>query len=286
MTLVAAASPVAHPPTTHSLVRLTPTTALVIGIGFQLALLVPSVIALAIDPRTLNDISVWVKPIKFQVSLSLHLFTLALLLPLISSALGDSRLVRVSVAISVIASTYETIYITFQSARGVASHYNIATPIESVMYSLMGIGAVALVVGAFGIGLAIARSPAPSNATKGLHIGAATGLMVGAVATLITAAVLSTGVAATGHWIGGELSDANGLPLVGWSTTGGDLRVAHFFATHLMQALPIVGLLADRFVPGRARLIVILAMLIGIAIVAATFVQALAGQPLIALSRG
>ena len=60
--------------------------------------------------------------------------------------------------------------------------------------------------------------------------------------------------------------------------TGGDLRVPHFFATHLMQALPVVGWLADRLLPRLGLGIVVAATAAGIAIVAATFVQALAGR--------
>ncbi len=55
---------------------------LILGIGLQVALALPSLIALFIDERVLNDISVWIKPLKFQASLILMLGTLLLLLVL------------------------------------------------------------------------------------------------------------------------------------------------------------------------------------------------------------
>ena len=69
--------------------------------------------------------------------------------------------------------------------------------------------------------------------------------------------------------------------MVGWSTTGGDLRAPHFFATHLIQTLPIVGWLSDRMTPSFARGPVWLAAIVGLIIVGATFGQALDGTPLI-----
>ena len=95
--------------------------------------------------------------------------------------------------------------------------------------------------------------------------------------TLITAAVLSSG---TGHWVGGTPSDAAGLPLVGWSRTGGDLRVAHFFALHLHQALPLVGWAIVWSQLQRALAAVHLSAVLMVGWVGFTFVQALQGRAL------
>ena len=78
----------------------------------------------------------------------------------------------------------------------------------------------------------------------------------------------------TGHWVGGVPTDAGGLPLFGWSRTGGDLRVPHFFATHVMQALPLLGLAADRLAPRRAVPLVWAGVGVSLLVVAATFAQA------------
>src|SRR5262249_26968444 len=43
-----------------------------------------------------------------------------------------------------------------------------------------------------------------------------------------------------------------GLPVVGWSTVGGDLRVARFLALHAMQALPLAGWAVDRWLRARS----------------------------------
>ena len=251
--------------------------ALLFGVAIQLALLAPSLIALGLDERLINGVSVWSKPVKFQLSLSLMLLTVAWLLPLLPPARRASRWVRWAALATATAATLEIAYITLQAARGRASHYNADTPLETTLYAVMGVGATTIVTGAFVVGVAIWRSP-PAPGRAGLRLGAAVGLTLGAVLTLITAGILSGGGEA-GHWVGASRTDAGGLPLFGWSRVGGDLRVPHFFATHIMQALPLLGLAADRLAPRRAIPAVWIGAGLGVAIVVATFVQARAGLP-------
>ena len=80
--------------------------------------------------------------------------------------------------------------------------------------------------------------------------------------------------------LGGVQSDADGMLIFGWVRSGGDLHVPHFFATQLMQIIPVTGLIADRF-SQRPRLVVVIASIIGVGMVAFTFLQALRGQPFI-----
>jgi hypothetical protein len=81
-----------------------------------------------------------------------------------------------------------------------------------------------------------------------------------------------------------------GLPLVGWSTTGGDLRIGHFVGLHALQGLPLLALLLIVLAPRvpALRRVGVRARLIGVAGAAWTGLtvllvwQALRGQSIIA----
>ncbi|MBC2773514.1 hypothetical protein H6M51_11615 [Rhizobium sp. AQ_MP] len=252
---------------------------LILGIGLQMALALPSLIALFIDERVLNDISVWSKPLKFQASLILMLGTLLWLLPLIEQRTRAGRGVWLASMVAVITASGEILYITLQAARGRASHFNDSTPFEAMAYSVMGAGAALLVLSSLVIGVYILLRPRP-EAPNGLRLGGGWGLVLGSIATLLTAFALGSGeIDGPGHWVGGVRTDLGGLPLVGWSRTGGDLRVPHFFATHIMQALTILGLALDRIAPRFARPGIALGAILSIAVVIGTFVQAVQGRP-------
>ncbi|NBB49142.1 hypothetical protein GVN24_12730 [Rhizobium sp. CRIBSB] len=254
---------------------------LIVGIGLSVALAFPSLIALGLDDRLINGISVWSKPLKFQASLAIMLATMLILLPLIEARTRAGRGVFLASLMAAITANGEVFYITLQAARGRASHFNESTPFEAMGYSVMGVAAALLVLSSLVIGVYILRRPR-AGTPAGLRLGGGWGLVLGSVATLITAFALGGGqIDGPGHWVGGIKTDIGGLPLFGWSRSGGDLRVPHFFATHIMQALPILGLALDRLVPRFARPGIALGAIISIAVVIGTFMQAVQGRPLL-----
>ena len=68
------------------------------------------------------------------------------------------------------------------------------------------------------------------------------------------------------------------VPIVGWVQQGGDLRVAHFFATHALQVLPLAGLLL-RSAGARGCHWVLAGSVICVLFTGAVFVQALLDEP-------
>jgi hypothetical protein len=192
-----------------------------------------------IDPRLFQGVSVWAKPAKFFLSLAVHLLTVTAALLLVPEKVRSGITVRAAAAVIVAMSVFEVAYISLRAARGEASHFNTASELAALLYAAMGIGAVLIMLGTAAIGFMVLRH-APATL-----IGRTTGasFLIAAAATVWTGlAIGSMG----SHWIGGDRTDATGLPFLGWSTTGGDLRPAHFLGLHVMQILPAAALAGSR----------------------------------------
>jgi hypothetical protein len=246
--------------------------------GFSLALLLGFVAASALETRTLDGANVWLKPAKFALSFAVLYATLALVVERLSVAVRTGWALRMTLAAMVLATWTEMAYIGGRAGSGLASHYAVGTPMEALLYALMGVGAVTLVVGIAVIGWLAGRDAA-AELGPGLRLGVRWGFAMSAMLTLVTAGYLSSN---SGHFVGVPSAGAAVFPLLGWSGEVGDLRPAHFLALHAMQVLPLLGWLLDR--RGKpARKTVHTAAAVYAALTLAVFVQALMGLPLVRL---
>ena len=262
-----------------------------------LALLaVPTFAALLLDARTIDDISGWTKPLKFQLALSVYAGTLAFYARFIRETVRDDRLWRLFTALVVFCIFAETAWLVFAAGLGERAHFNTSHALLTPVYPVMGILATILTAATAQFAWGIHRHA--TRLEPALRSGLVWGLGLTLPLTLVTAFWLSTGaghhvepgaiadVLANGPAAGTSVnplagtlgSDANGATLFGWARENGDLRVAHFFATHAMHGVPLLALVfaalgAKGAWSGR------IAAFGWTALVAATFAQALAGRP-------
>lgn len=219
------------------------------------ALLLALAPAAYFDERLLNGVSAWAKPLKFALALGVHFLTLAALAQLLAPKARNGVAMRLGVWAILAAGLFEIVYIAIQAARGRHSHFNYDTQFESIMYIAMGLGALVLVLVPLMMGVRLATQR--EGTRSGLRLGAVLGLVIGPILTIAFAGYMSM---SGSHFVGAEgASDAGGVPVFGWSRDYADLRPAHFAATHLIQALPIIGYLGDRIAPPLARAGAILA---------------------------
>lgn len=242
---------------------------------FFAAMMVPTLLAAALDPRTLYDVNVWVKPLKFQASIALYLLTLAWFAAWLPAGTKQKRWYRVYSGIVLFAMLAEIAWIMHAAALGVPSHFNETTPLRAAVFALMGVFAIILTSASLVYGVLIARNK-PATLAPALRLSIISGLILTFVLTVAVAGYMAE---SGSHWVGGNASDAEGLPLLGWARDGGDLRVAHFFATHAMQFIPVFGLVSARIFGDRNRMAVWLIVGAYVLFVAFTFVQALMGVP-------
>ena len=214
--------------------------------GFAVLLwlaMVPALLALGLDDRSLRGVSVWVKPLKFLASVGLFSICSAWFIGLLPAHRRDSLSVRVVVWTILLAGSFEIVYITLMASLGQASHYNFSNPLHVALYSAMGAGALAMTATQPVLAWLIARhgrADVPSVWRDSVVLGLTMTFLLGAGA---------------GGLLGGiQAPSGAGLPIVGWHLGGGDLRPAHFIGLHAQQFLPLAGLALMALRVQRARL--------------------------------
>ncbi|NRQ36209.1 hypothetical protein HII36_30885 [Nonomuraea sp. NN258] len=257
--------------------------------GTMAVLAVATTAAWIVDDRTLDGMPIWAKPTKFAISFVLYSFTWAWLLSLSPRGRRWSGWAGTVLAV---AGLTEVVLIVFQAARVERSHFNFATPLDTTIYMIMASTITALMVANIVAAVAVlidrpGDRPLAWSLWSGLIISTL-GLASGILMTMPTAGQDPAFGIVGAHTVG--VPDGGpGLPALGWSTVGGDLRVPHFVGMHALQLLPLLALaltaLAGR-VPAlrhevvRARLVAIGGGLYG-GVFALTVWQALRGQSVV-----
>ncbi|MEW9548359.1 hypothetical protein [Nonomuraea sp. NPDC050783] len=219
------------------------------GAAAMAVLAVVSGIGLLADGRTVMGEGVWLKPLKFAASFGLYAVTLAWMI----AQVGRWRRTLWWLGTVTVAGfmTPEIGAIVFQAVRGVRSHFNFSTPLDETVFMVMGGAAYLgwLMTFALGVFLVLQRRVDRAMAWAvplGLIVSLA-GMSVGYLMTAPTAGqaqALADGLdlATIGAHSVGAPDGGAGMPITGWATGAGDLRVAHFVGLHALQVLPLVAI--------------------------------------------
>jgi len=234
--------------------------------------LIPIYAAMALYTRIFQGDSPWMKPVKFHYALGIYTVSLAFFARFLPEATRRSRPWRWFTAAVVIAILGEVVWLSAAAALNTASHFNTEIALFAAVYPLMGVFAVLLTSASLVMGLSIWRNRA-TGLPPALHLAVALGLILTFVLTIPVASYLSGNGT---HFVG---SSTRTLWLMGWSRDAGDLRVAHFLATHALHFVPVLGLIATWAFPTQATRLVWLSATGFAALVILTFTQALRGAP-------
>ena len=194
------------------------------------------VIGLLVDDRMLMGVNVWIKPLKFSISIAIYLFTTGYLITKYPYSNRKKNIINHLTAWSLL---FEFGIIAYQASRGVRSHYNGDSAFDAILFLLMGVFV--------GVNVLLMIVFIFDTMRLKLNTGKAMQWSI----------FLGWTIVLFGSWVGGQMiaqvahnvgvaDGGAGLPLVNWSTKGGDLRIAHFFALHGIQIMPLFALWISR----------------------------------------
>jgi len=247
-----------------------------------------------VDPRQVTGTDVWFKPIKFALSTGIYSLALAWLIGRLPGGTRMSRIARVAGTISAVGLAVELAIINGFALVGQTSHFNVSTPFHAAMWGLMAVSIVIVWSMTFVVAVLLFRAPLGDAArTLAIRAGVVIALIGMGLAFLMTGPKpdqLSDYRGIVGAHAVGVADGGPGLPLLGWSTVGGDLRIPHFVGMHALQALPLLllalELLALRLPvlrdPRRRFRLTVVAVAGYAAELAVITAQALSGQSIVA----
>lgn len=238
--------------------------------GLGCLLLIPILgILMVFDDTQILGINRWIKPIKFLASITVFVWTVAVLLQQLPTVPRSTQWISWSIIWILF---FEILIILLQAARGTKSHFNLRSILDLSLYGVMGVFIVSnTVIVAYLLVLFLRTKVClPSSVLWGIRLGIFV-FLVGSLEGGYMSAHMSHSV--------GARDGGKGLPFVNWSTVAGDLRVAHFFGLHAIQAIPLFALAMNRLRLKTATFLTFAFAASYLAMFSYLFLQALKGQP-------
>jgi hypothetical protein len=175
-------------------------------------------------------VNAWFKPAKFAASIAIFVWTVAYFIRHLTAPAWAVHLLTRGIATAM---TIEIACIVTQAARGLPSHYNVTTPFNFAVFQAMAIMILAntLLMILFFVMICTTDAVLAPAYLWGIRFGAFVFLLasIEGMAMILNQA----------HTVGAP--DGAGLPFLTWSTTAGDLRIAHMLGLHALQVLPLAG---------------------------------------------
>ncbi len=225
--------------------------------------LVCAILSLTTQTQVLG-INAYIKPMKFFVSTGILCWTMAWYVVL----LPQQRSVRAYAWMFVIVFVFELGIVVWQASRGKLSHFNISTPMDGLLFSLMGLAITVFTVWTAYIGFLFFRLSTTAVSPAYLW-----GIRLGIALFVIFAFEGFMMAGRLAHTVGAPDGGA-GAPIVNWSTQHGDLRIAHFFGMHALQLIPLFAY----YIAKNPRQVMLTGILYAV-FVTALLVRASAGRP-------
>lgn len=203
---------------------------------------------LILDPTIIGGAPAWLKPAKFAISIAIYCLTLAWIFTWLPERVRLRRYIGWTTAVAL---TLEMVIIGVQAWRGTTSHFNLATPLDAILFQVMGLVIVAQTVTTIAVAVALWRQRFSDRALGwALRLGMAItivgafsgGLMARPTSEQRSAVAGGAPLTTIGAHTVGAPDGGPGLPGTGWSTTHGDLRIAHFAGLHALQILPLIAI--------------------------------------------
>jgi len=187
------------------------------------------------DARTLREVGIWIKPMKFMAATAVFAWTTVWLTQLVNTAVTHGQAYKRISLLLLATSLFEVVYITYQASHGAASHYNTSDPWHAFMFALMAVAAVGLTASQGWLAWELWKTRRESRLTV-----TSWGVIIGLMFTFVLSTV-------SGFMLGGNQPPAGpGLPVVGWHLHQ-DIRPSHFLGVHAQQLIPLWGIFVDRF---------------------------------------